>query len=84
MNRLSITIVDLGCGGMYSLHDRARYLRKLMKSFIALRGLKNFRTYLLDHGHLEKEFEKAVMGRDYRERRTAGAIPLTGTEEDSD
>lgn len=79
VNRLSLVVIDLGSKATELRDLRGRYMRKLLKSFAALRDLKEFRVYLGDHPLLEQEVEKAVMGPRYQEKRPVRFVPLFGT-----
>ncbi|KAF7585276.1 Endonuclease III-like protein 1 [Aspergillus hancockii] len=64
LSRLSLTIVDLGTKNQTfsPSPSRGKYLRKLLKSFADLNGLRDFRVYLADDRLFEKEAERTVMG----------------------
>ncbi|KAL4884239.1 hypothetical protein BJY04DRAFT_16221 [Aspergillus karnatakaensis] len=59
--RLSLRIVDLGTNG--SIPIRNKYLRKMLKGFTDLQGLRDFQVCLADDRPFEKELELAVLGR---------------------
>jgi endonuclease-3 len=61
---LSLTIVDLGTKNQNfsASPSRNKYLRKLLKSFADLKGLRDFRVYLADDRLFEREAERAVLG----------------------
>ncbi|KAL4806238.1 hypothetical protein BDV18DRAFT_124725 [Aspergillus unguis] len=61
LSRLSLSIVDLGSRGGSS--QRNKYLRRMLKEFTNLPGLREFRVYLADDPSFEKELEQAVTGK---------------------
>ncbi|PKY05147.1 hypothetical protein P168DRAFT_268151 [Aspergillus campestris IBT 28561] len=69
--RLSLTIVDLGTKNAFAGNTteyRIKFMRKLLKSFVELRGLRDFRVYLADDRMYEHIAEGAVLGRRSRFR----------------
>ncbi|KAA8647741.1 hypothetical protein EYZ11_000210 [Aspergillus tanneri] len=64
---LSISIVDFGTKNYMpnAIPNRNKYLRKLLKTFADLQGLRDFRVFLADDGPFENEAEKAVLGPAY-------------------
>ncbi|RDW74425.1 uncharacterized protein DSM5745_07087 [Aspergillus mulundensis] len=61
LSRLSLSIVDLGTKGVTA--GRNTYMRRMLKDFAELKGLRDFRVYLADDPSFEKELERAVVGR---------------------
>ncbi|KAI9369874.1 hypothetical protein BJX61DRAFT_123820 [Aspergillus egyptiacus] len=61
--RLSLSIVDLGFKENYPIGHRNKCLRKMLKTFTDLQGLRDFRVYLADDPSFEKELERALMGK---------------------
>ncbi|KAL4920674.1 hypothetical protein BDW62DRAFT_198564 [Aspergillus aurantiobrunneus] len=61
LQRLSLNIVDLGT--RTASVSRNKYMRRMLKEFAELQGLRDFRVYLADDPSFEKELERAVMGR---------------------
>ncbi|KAL4981051.1 hypothetical protein BDW66DRAFT_146821 [Aspergillus desertorum] len=59
--RLFLSIVDLGTRS--ATVGRNMYMRRLLKTFTDLKGLRDFRVYLADDPSFEKELERAVIGR---------------------
>ncbi|KAL3460813.1 hypothetical protein BJX64DRAFT_289945 [Aspergillus heterothallicus] len=59
--RLSLSIVDLG--STEATAHRNKYMRKMLKAFSDLQGLRGFRVYLADDPCFEKELECAITGR---------------------
>ncbi|KAL4782181.1 hypothetical protein BJX76DRAFT_298337 [Aspergillus varians] len=59
--RLSLSIVDLGT--RTASVSRNKYMRRMLRTFTELRGLRDFRVYLAGDPSFEKELEHAVMGR---------------------
>ena len=69
--RLSLTIVDMGTKNAFAGNTteyRIKFMRKLLKSFVELRGLRDFRAYLADDRMYEQIAEAAVLGRRSRPR----------------
>ena len=69
--RLSLTLVDLGTKNAFSgstTECRIKFMRKLLKSFVELRGLRDFRVYLADDRVYEHIAEIAVLGHRSRSR----------------
>ncbi|KAJ9203456.1 hypothetical protein DTO164E3_2378 [Paecilomyces variotii] len=66
MDRLSLTIVDLGTLGSPLIRsERNGYLRRFFQVFSALRGIHSFQVYLLDDHEYESTAEQIVMGPGY-------------------
>ncbi|GAD95304.1 hypothetical protein NFIA_033410 [Paecilomyces variotii No. 5] len=66
MNRLSISVVDLGTLGSPLVRtDRNQYLQRTLLVFTALRGINAFTIYLRDDPEYESTGEKAIMGPEY-------------------
>ncbi|KAL2843860.1 hypothetical protein BJY01DRAFT_191046 [Aspergillus pseudoustus] len=59
--RLSLSIVDLGT--IEPNPSRTKYMRKMLKAFSELQGLRGFHVYLADDPSFEKELERTVAGR---------------------
>jgi endonuclease-3 len=66
--RLSLSIVDLGTTETMPNASRIRYMRKMLKAFSELQGLREFRVYLAADPSFEKELERAVTSRVSDER----------------
>ncbi|KAE8150791.1 hypothetical protein BDV25DRAFT_105653 [Aspergillus avenaceus] len=81
VSRLSLTIVDCGTKNHIpqSVPYRNRYLRKLLRSFADLRGLRDFRVYLADDRIFEKDAERAVMGPACIDRPKPSHMPFIGS-----
>ncbi|KAI9925465.1 DNA N-glycosylase and apurinic/apyrimidinic (AP) lyase [Aspergillus wentii] len=80
LERLSLMIVDLGTKQSFpnATPNRNKYLRKLLKSFADLRGLRDFRVYLADDRIFERDAEKAVLGPERAGRSKLDVMPFIG------
>ncbi|QMW32464.1 hypothetical protein COH20_003814 [Aspergillus flavus] len=78
--RLSLTIIDLGTKnyGNGATQSRNKYLRKLLKAFADLRGLRDFRVYLADERSYERDAERAVLGFACHGRSKPSHMPFIG------
>ncbi|KAL5336570.1 hypothetical protein BJX70DRAFT_372319 [Aspergillus crustosus] len=61
LSRLSLSIIDPGTTG--SVAHRNKYVRKMLKAFTNLQGLRDLQVYLADDHPYEIELECAVLGR---------------------
>ncbi|EAW11742.1 uncharacterized protein ACLA_094420 [Aspergillus clavatus NRRL 1] len=64
VSRLSLMIVDLGVKHHWSRPGfiRTNYIRRLLKTFEDLRGLRDFRVFLMEDRIFELDAERIVMG----------------------
>ncbi|KAE8386646.1 hypothetical protein BDV23DRAFT_187050 [Aspergillus alliaceus] len=64
LSRLSLTIIDLGTKSHSTsgYSSRNKYLRKLLRAFADLHGLRDFHVYLADDRSFERDAERTVLG----------------------
>ncbi|KAE8353205.1 hypothetical protein BDV28DRAFT_165093 [Aspergillus coremiiformis] len=80
ISRLSLMIIDMGTKNQNPMAtpNRNKYLRKLLRAFADLRGLKDFRVYLADERLFEKDAERAVLGSACIGRSKPSHMPFIG------